>query len=158
LRRLRVRRAVRVGIMKQTLDARQDCSDVVCGRPSVLQDVKAELAVCVHIRVEHAREELDGRRLVGVRFVEGQEELEGTIFEWGLAWKGFFRHFKRLRGIMRTWPEDNCVPKHDILWKWAARDATRWVRLEPLEVTNQAFLAVGGLPDRQISIRIVSTR
>lgn len=58
---------------------------------------------------------------------------------------------------MRTWPEDNCVPKHDILWKRAARDTARWVRLEPLEVTNQAFLAVGGLPDRQISIRIVST-
>ena len=46
---------VRVGVVQETLDARQDGGNVVGGRPAVLQDVQTELAVGVNVRVEHLR-------------------------------------------------------------------------------------------------------
>lgn len=56
--------------MQQTLNRREDSRNVVGRAPPVLKDVEAELPIRIHVRVEHAREELDRRRFVGVRFVE----------------------------------------------------------------------------------------
>lgn len=78
--------AVRVRVVQEGLDGREDRGDVVGGRPAVLEDVEAQLAVRVDVRVEHAREELDGWRLVGVGLVEGEQELEGAVFEGRLGW------------------------------------------------------------------------
>lgn len=81
LRRLRVCGAVRVRIVQQALDGGQDRRDVVRRRPSVLEDVEAELPVRVHVRMEHSREEFHGRGLVRVRFVKSQQEFESAVFE-----------------------------------------------------------------------------
>jgi hypothetical protein len=81
LRRLRVCGAVRVRIVQQALDGGQDCRDVVRRRPSVLENVEAELPVRVHVRVEHPREEFHGRGLVRVRFVKCQQEFESAVLE-----------------------------------------------------------------------------
>lgn len=88
LSRLRIGRAIRVRIMKEGLDGSEDGSDVVSGRPAILENVEAELAVGVDVGVEHSREELDGWGFVGVGFVEGEEELEGAVFEgrFGCEW------------------------------------------------------------------------
>ena len=66
LSRLGVGGAVRVWIVQQTLDRREDRGDIIRRRPAVLEDVKAELAVCVNVWMEHARKEFDGGGLVGV--------------------------------------------------------------------------------------------
>ena len=67
--------------MEKTLNARQDRGDIVCRAPSVLQDVKAELAVVVHVWVEHARQELDSWWFGRIALIEGEEELERAVFE-----------------------------------------------------------------------------
>ena len=71
--------------MQQTLNRRQDRGDIVRRGPPVLENVEAELAVGVHVGVEHAREELDGRGFVGVGFVKGEDEFEGAVFEGGVG-------------------------------------------------------------------------
>ncbi len=76
LRRLRVGRAVGVGLVQQGLDGRQDGRDVVGGAPPVLQDVQADAAVRVHVRVEHAADEAHRRRLVRVLLRELCTEKE----------------------------------------------------------------------------------
>jgi len=81
LRRLRVRGAVRVRIVQQALDGREDRRDVVRRRPSVLENVEAELPVRVHVRMEHPREEFYRRGLVRVRFIKSQQEFECAVFE-----------------------------------------------------------------------------
>ncbi|KAI9069717.1 hypothetical protein FKP32DRAFT_42608 [Trametes sanguinea] len=81
LRRLRVRRAVRVRVVQERLDRGQDRRDVVRRRPPVLEDVQAELPVRVHVRVEHPRQELHRRRLVRVRLVEREQQLECPVLE-----------------------------------------------------------------------------
>ena len=67
--------------MQQTLDRRQNRGDVVRRRPPVLKDVETEFAIGVHVRVEHAREELDRWWLVGVGFVEREQEFERAVFK-----------------------------------------------------------------------------
>lgn len=67
--------------MQQTLNRGKDGSNVVGRAPPVLEDVEAELPVRVDVWMEHAREELDRRRLVGVRFVKGEDEAEGSVLE-----------------------------------------------------------------------------
>lgn len=73
--------------MQQTLDARQDRRHIIRRGPAVLQDVEAELAVGVDVRMEHAREEFDSGRLVWVGFVEGECQLEGAVFERRFSWQ-----------------------------------------------------------------------
>lgn len=70
-----------VGVVEQTLDRRQDGSDVVRRTPPVLEDVKTELPVGVDVGVEHLGEEADGRGLVGVRLLEGERQPERPIFK-----------------------------------------------------------------------------
>ena len=67
--------------MQQTLDRRQDRSDVVRRRPPVLKNVEAELAVGVHVWMKHARQELYGGWFVGVGFVECEQKLECAVFK-----------------------------------------------------------------------------
>lgn len=71
--------------MQQALNTRQDGGNVVRRAPSVLEDVQAELAVRVDVRVEHAAEELDRWGLVRVRFVKGQDEAKGAVLERGVG-------------------------------------------------------------------------
>ena len=58
--------------------------DVVCRTPSVLEDVEAELARGVDVRMEHLADELDRRRLVGVLLLEVHHEPKGSVFEGGI--------------------------------------------------------------------------
>ena len=53
LRRDAVGGRVRVGLVQQRLDGGEDGGDVVGGGPAVLEDVQADPAVSVHVRVEH---------------------------------------------------------------------------------------------------------
>ena len=64
------------------MDGGQDRGDIVGGRPSVLEDIETELAVGIDVWVKHSAKEFDGGRFVGVGFVEGEDELEGAVFEW----------------------------------------------------------------------------
>ena len=63
------------------LNACQDSCNIVCGRPSVLQDVQTQLSRCIHIRMKHLADELDCRRLVWILFLEVHDESEGSVFE-----------------------------------------------------------------------------
>lgn len=47
------------------------------------------------------------------------------------------------RGL--TWSEDDCVPEHEVVCAWCARDAKGWVGRETLEVTNESTSTGGGL-------------
>lgn len=38
--------------------------------------------------MEHAGEEFDGGRFIGVGFVKGEEELEGAVFKGGVSYRG----------------------------------------------------------------------
>ena len=68
--------------MQQTLNAGQDSCNVVGGTPSILQNVEAQLAICIDIGMKHSREEFDGGGFIGVTFVECKSELERPILEW----------------------------------------------------------------------------
>ena len=63
------------------LYAGQHSCDVVCGAPSVLQDIETQFARGIDVRVEHLTDELDGGRLVGVLLLEVHDESEGSIFK-----------------------------------------------------------------------------
>ena len=71
--------------MQQTLNRSQDSRDVIRRRPTVLQNVEAQFSVGVDVGVKHLRDELDDGRLVRVRFVKGQDEAEGAVFEGGVG-------------------------------------------------------------------------
>jgi hypothetical protein len=63
------------------LNACQDGCNIVRGRPSILQDIQAQLPSSVYIGMEHLADELDTRRLVGVGFFEVHYEAERSIFK-----------------------------------------------------------------------------
>ena len=65
-----VGRTVRVGLVQQTLDGGEDGGHVVRGRPAVLEDVKANAAIGIHVGVEHLGNKADRGRLVRVFFSE----------------------------------------------------------------------------------------
>lgn len=75
------------------LNTRQDGRDIVRGRPSVLENVQTQLARSVYVGVKHLADELDTRRLVGVRFLEVHHQPESSILKGGICW-----------------PDDDCVP------------------------------------------------
>ena len=50
----------------KNLDRRQYRADVVHRAPFTLEDVQTDPSVCVYVRVEHLREELDLGCLVGI--------------------------------------------------------------------------------------------
>eukprot|EP00302_Diacronema_sp_CCMP2436_P053959 CAMPEP_0180065450 /NCGR_PEP_ID=MMETSP0985-20121206/8752_1 /TAXON_ID=483367 /ORGANISM="non described non described, Strain CCMP 2436" /LENGTH=149 /DNA_ID=CAMNT_0021995881 /DNA_START=748 /DNA_END=1197 /DNA_ORIENTATION=+ len=118
--RLGVCWGVRVGVAKQRLDGGQDGGNIVDGRPLVLQDVEADRAVRVHVRVEELRHELDRRRLVRVVLRELELQAEGAVLP---------------RRVVRA--KDDGVPLHDVVILGRAADALRWVVLQPLEVAHQ---------------------
>lgn len=66
---------------KLPLNTRQDGGNIICWAPAVLEDIKAELAGSVHIRMEHLADEFDTGRLVGILFLEVHHQAECTIFE-----------------------------------------------------------------------------
>ena len=63
------------------LNACQDGSYVVRRAPSVLQDVKTELACPVYIRMEHGAEKLDRRGLIGILLIERHDKPECPVFK-----------------------------------------------------------------------------
>jgi hypothetical protein len=46
---------------------------------------------------------------------------------------------------MLTWPEDDSVPEHDVVWTWASRDATWRITRKAFKIANEASSAVGRL-------------
>ena len=71
--------------MKQALDGSQDGCDVVGGAPPVLENVETEFTGGVHVWMEHAGEELDLRRLVRIRLIKSEQELESTVLKGSLG-------------------------------------------------------------------------
>lgn len=63
------------------LNARQHCSNIVRGTPPVLQDIQAQIAGGVDIRVEHGADEFDLRRLVWVLFLKMHHQPKGAVLE-----------------------------------------------------------------------------
>lgn len=67
------------------LDTSQNGSHIVCWAPSVLENVKAQLACTVHVGVEHLADELDSRRLVWILLLEVHHKAERSIFEGSIG-------------------------------------------------------------------------
>lgn len=63
------------------LDARQNGSNVVCGRPAILQDIQTQLARPVYIGMEHLADKLDGRGLVGVCLFKVHHKAKCSVFK-----------------------------------------------------------------------------
>lgn len=70
--------------MQERLDGGEDGCNIIRWAPSGLEDVEADAAVSVHVRVEHAAHKLDEGGFVRVCFVEFEGQLEDTIFKRGL--------------------------------------------------------------------------
>ena len=68
----RVEGTVVVGFAKETLDGEEDGGDVVHGRPLVLEDVEADVAVLIDVGVEARRLESNHGR--GERVAAGEAE------------------------------------------------------------------------------------
>ena len=71
---------------EQTLDGEQEGADVVRGGPLLLEDVQADVALLVDIRVEAGRREAHhrGREGVVVGEVQPQLEVEALVYlGWG---------------------------------------------------------------------------
>lgn len=68
------------------LNTCQDGCNIIRGAPPVLQDVQAQLARSVYIRMEHRADELDRRRLVGILFFEVHDKSECAILERSVCW------------------------------------------------------------------------
>lgn len=56
--------------------------------------------------------------------------------------------------MKRTWAKYDSVPKHDIVWTWAARDATGRVARKPFEVTDKTPPTIRRLDPDKVSIMI----
>lgn len=67
------------------LNTCQDRCHIVCGAPSVLEDIQTKLARAVDVGVEHLTDELDSRWLIRILLLEVHDEAEGAIFERGVC-------------------------------------------------------------------------
>lgn len=63
------------------LDTSENCSHIVCWTPSVLENVKAQLACAVHVGVKHLADELDTWRLVRILLLKVHYQAKGSVFE-----------------------------------------------------------------------------
>ena len=144
LRRLRVCRTIRIRIVQQTLDGRQDRGHVVRRGPPVLEDVETELAVGVDVGVEHAGEEFDGGRFVRVGFVKGEDEFEGAVFKGrvGWEWRDVGSTGTRSRRGGLAWAKYHGVPHHNVIGTWTSRDTTGWVTRQSFKIANKPSSAV----------------
>jgi hypothetical protein len=88
--------------------------------------------------VEHARDEANGRWLIRIRLIKGEDQLERAILERRVncAHELVNKASIMLMHIV-TWPKDDSIPEHDVIGAWHARDTAGWVGLQPLEVTDQ---------------------
>jgi len=137
LRGFRVGGRVGVGVAQQALDRRENGRNVVDRRPLVLQDVEANTAVGVNVRMEHLRREAHFRGLVGELLAKREVEREGAALP---------------RRVLRT--EDDCRPVHNVVVsrragnahckrqgararRWRLVKRTRGVRLQPFKVTHK---------------------
>ena len=68
------------------LNAGQDGRNVVCGTPTILQNVQAEFSGAIDIRMEHLADKLDSGWLIGILLFEMHDESEGSIFERCICW------------------------------------------------------------------------
>ena len=53
---------------------------------------------------------------------------------------------------LRTWPKNDRIPEHNIVWAWTPRDPTRWVAREAFEIPDEPSSAVCGLTKRRDSV------
>lgn len=67
------------------LDTGENGSHIVCWAPSVLENIKAQLAGTVHVGVKHLADEFDPWRLVWVLFLKVHHQAEGSIFEGSIG-------------------------------------------------------------------------
>lgn len=63
------------------LNTRQNCRNVVCWRPPILEDIQAQFACAVNVRVKHLANKLDAGRLVRVGFFEVHDKAKGAVFK-----------------------------------------------------------------------------
>ena len=63
------------------MNTSKDGRHIVCGAPSVLKNVEAELTGSIHIWMEHLADKLHTGRLVGVLFFKIHDQAECAIFE-----------------------------------------------------------------------------
>ena len=126
-RRFTIRRRIWIRIAQQTLYRRQHRGNVVNWRPLVLQNIQANRPVRVYVRMEHLRRKLHRRRFVRVLLGKLQRQFKRAAFP------------RRVFG-----PEHDRVPEHDIRLRRRARNPSRWVRLQSLEISNETFARGSG--------------
>lgn len=109
---LRICWGVGIWVRQEGLDGRQNGCNIVDRTPLVLQNVKADAAICIDVRMEHFCDEAHCGRLAWVVFCELKCQLEGSSFPG------------RIIG-----PEDDGAPKHDVVVLRRSLDPCRWVCL-----------------------------
>lgn len=62
------------------MDRSEDGRDVIDRRPVALENVQADAAVVVHVRMEELRNKFNNRRLIRIVLGELQGELESATF------------------------------------------------------------------------------
>lgn len=67
------------------LDTCQDSCHIVCGAPTVLENIETKLAGPVDIGVKHLANKLDAGWFVGVLFFEVHHQAEGTILKGSIS-------------------------------------------------------------------------
>lgn len=117
---LDIRGRASVGVIEETLNARQHGGDVVCGTPAILKDVKAEFARGIDIGMEHLTNKLDGGRLIRILLLEMHHEAKSSIFERSVRGSYYYG-----------------IPCHDIIRDRRGGDTSRGVGLHALEITHQ---------------------
>lgn len=63
------------------MNTREDSCHVICGTPTVLQNVETQLTSSVYIRVEHLADKFHTRRLVRVLLLKVHHQAECAILK-----------------------------------------------------------------------------
>ena len=63
------------------MNGSEDCGNVICWTPPILQNVQTQLTGAVDIWVKHLADELDAGRLVRIRFLKVHHEAKGAVLE-----------------------------------------------------------------------------
>ena len=114
-------RRIRVWIGKQALNRREDCTDVINGRPLILQDIEANGSVSLDVGMKHFAYKADDGRLVRVLVSKVNGEVKRSTFPCSV-----FR------------AKNDRAPLHDVVTKGCTGAAFRRIVLDLFEVPDQS--------------------
>lgn len=117
------------------MDTSKNRCHVVRGTPAVLEDVKTEFTIRINIGVEHFAQKFHTGGLVGVRFVERQKQLEGTILKGRVGYM-----VSSVMLDVHTRAKNYSVPNQKIVRTRRTGDTAWWIRRKALEIADKPTL------------------